>query len=445
MKFKYFLLLYFIALNSSFSQQLEFSGAFTGKGIVFSGEESPFWLHSNQRGRVNELTNFSTVLSGLVKYSVSENSTFSIGVGGLYQDGYNDEVQLDESYIAYTTSWLEAYIGRKQREELYHGLSATNENILWSLNSRPLPGISLRMTRPIYFWKNGGVGFKASLEEFITDDERYVPDTRVHHKSFHLYFNKVRNFEFHVGLEHFVQWAGVSPVHGKLPGDFNSYIKMFAGQEGNDDVGGQEANALGNHLGSYVAGIKTSIDRYNIEIIYNHLFEDGSGRVLRNTPDGRYGIYLVDKTPGKWVEAMMYEFYYTKNQSKSSPTTDGIDNYFNNNLYRSGWTYEQRILGVPFIILDEDRFRVNNNMIAAHHLGIAGVAFDALPYKLLTSYRKNYGSKGSGRLRSDIFSGFLDLKVYQNAFDLSVNFGVDINSVAKPNFGGGIELSKRLF
>src|SRR5690606_21358495 len=101
MKFKYFLLLYFIALNSSFSQQLEFSGAFTGKGIVFSGEESPFWLHSNQRGRVNELTNFSTVLSGLVKYSVSENSTFSIGVGGLYQDGYNDEVQLDESYIAY--------------------------------------------------------------------------------------------------------------------------------------------------------------------------------------------------------------------------------------------------------------------------------------------------------------------------------------------------------
>src|SRR5690606_16390754 len=104
----------------------------------------------------------------------------------------------------------------------------------------------------------------------------------------------------------------------------------------------------------------TSIDDYNIHFIYNHLFEDGSGRRLGNTPDGRYSIYVEDVEDThvkKWVRAIMYELYYTKHQSYTSSGNDGTDNYFNNNLYRSGWTYESRVLGVPFITLDEDRFR----------------------------------------------------------------------------------------
>lgn len=425
--------------------QLQFSGNFTGKGIVYSGEESPFWIHSNQRGRVNEKTNVSAVLSGLSTYNISENARFSLGLGALYQDGYSDELQLDESYLGFENSWLAIHVGRKQRAELYKGLSASNENILWSLNARPMPGISFGTTRPVYFLKSAGLAFQASLEEFITDDERYVKDTRVHHKSFHLIFDKIPNVEFTVGIQHFAQWGGTSPVFGKLPGNFDDYINVFTGREGSDDVGGEEANALGNHLGSYVGGIKTSINNYNVEIIYNHLFEDGSGRSLANTPDGRYGIFVSDREQGRWIDAFMYEFYYTKNQSKNSPTTDGTDNYFNNNLYRSGWTYESRILGVPFIYLDEDRFRVINNKMMAHHIGILGVAFSKLPYKLLSSYRKNYGAKGGGQLRNNILSTYLDLNVYQNLFDVNVQLGADFISDASPNFGGGLQLSKTLF
>ena len=65
-----------------------------------------------------------------------------------------------------------------------------------------------------------------------------------------------------------------------------------------------------------------------------------------NFPDGRYAVYLEDNRDtfwgNSWLKAFIYEFYYTKNQSRSRAGSeeDGSDNYFNNNLYRSGWTYK---------------------------------------------------------------------------------------------------------
>jgi len=446
MKLNLPLILLFLAFSGVNAQQVEFSGTVTTKGVIYSDDESPFWIHSNQRGRVDELTNFSGWVSGLATYKISENAGFELGLGALYQDGYSDKLQLDESYLGFQNNWLVAHVGRKQKTELYHGLSATNQNILWSLNARPLTGISFQTKHPIYFWKNAGLAFEVSLEEFITDEDRYVEDTRVHHKSFHLVFDKIQNFEIKLGVQHFVQWAGTSPEFGKLPGSFNDYLKVFTGSGVSEEVGGgNEINALGNHLGSYVAGIKTTFGKYKVEIIYNSLFEDGSGKRLRNTPDGRYGIFIANKETGKWIDAFMYEFYYTKHQSTTISQEDFIDNYFNNSVYRSGWTYENRILGVPFITLDENRIEINNNTIIAHHFGMDGYIFNKIPYKLISSYRKNYGRWGRNNLRSDILSTYLDLNVWQNVVDVNVQVGADFSSTASPNFGGGFQLSKRFF
>ncbi|MGM1055779.1 MAG: capsule assembly Wzi family protein [Bacteroidota bacterium] len=336
MKIKFLTPLFFLCFSFLNAQEVEFSGSFNTKGLIYSEDESPFWMHSNQQGRVDELSNFSGWINGQAKYQISENAGLELGFGVLYQDGYTDKLQLDESYLAFENSWLSIVAGRKQRAELYNGLSASNQNILWSLNARPLPGIQISTTRPIFFKNNKGIGFKATLEEYLMDDERYVDNTRLHHKSFHLVYKTSENFQVTAGLQHFVQWGGTSPDFGQLPDSFSDYINVVTGKEGDDTVGGQEANALGNHLGSYEVYIDTKIADYNVQFIYNHLFEDGSGRVLRNTPDGRYGIYVEDPNPGKWVDAFIYEFYYTKDQSDTDITTDGEDNYFNNNLYRSG-------------------------------------------------------------------------------------------------------------
>ncbi|WP_282018296.1 capsule assembly Wzi family protein [Salegentibacter mishustinae] len=431
------------------AQNIEISGQVNVTGLIYSDEHSPFWLHTNQRGRIDELTNFSGFISTHGLYNLSENSNLEFGLGALYQDGYADKIQLDEAYLSFNNSWLGIVVGRKQREELYRGLSATNQSVLWSLNARPLPGIRFFTKRPIFFKNNRGLGFQASYEEYLMDDERFVENTRLHHKSFHLVYRSSPKFQISAGLRHFVQWGGTHPEFGDLPSDFEAYTRAITGRGAGEDTGDgiseQEINGLGNHLGSYEINIKTILAGYNVELIYNHLFEDGSGSLLRNTPDGRYGIFIEDPAAplNSWFQAVMYEFYYTKNQSKNTPTTDGEDNYFNNNLYRSGWTYENRVLGLPFITLGPDRFRIANNKILAHHIGLSGMAFNKVPYRFLGSFRKNYGAKGSANTNGKhVLSTYLDLNLLQNVVNLNLQLGSDFSETEGPNFGAGVSISK---
>ncbi|WP_373056170.1 hypothetical protein [Zunongwangia sp. H14] len=444
-----------IALNLFFSffiflasgQDLEYDLSLNGFGNAYSGEESPFWLHTNKRGRLDETANFATWVNGIARNYFNNEAFLEVGMGFLFQDGYVDRLRFDESYIRFQNSWLKATAGRKQEEELYRGLSATNKNMAWSLNSRPLLGISIETARPIFIANNRGLGFTASYAEYIMDDDRFVKDTRVHHKSFNLIYKFSGNFKLSAGLQQYVQWAGTSPEYGKLNSSFKDYINVFLGLK--DDVEGREENAAGNQIGVYEVKLDTEIDEYQIKLVYNHLFEDGSGRMLYNTPDGRYGVYIEDTyklSEKAWVKAIMYELYYTLDQSRGSGTTDGEDNYFVHNLYKSGWTYEHKVIGVPYITMNEERTRVYNNTLVAHHLALTGMAFNEYLYKLVMSYRLNYGYKGNQELDNTIFSTFLDAEVYNfNNFIIDVQLGADFISDAPANIGAGVKLSKKLY
>lgn len=437
-------LLYFSTLT--YGQVLEFSGKVLGTGLFYNGEHSPFWMHTNTRGRIDEETEFSGLVSVQVRNRINEDTFLEFGTGMLYHDGFSSRLQIDESYLRFQSHWWELILGRKQRREAYAGLSATNENILWSLNARPLPGFGFHTLRPVFFNGSSGLGIEGSWEEFFMDDQRYVLKTRLHHKMFNLVYRPSEALQLLAGLHHFVQWGGHHPEHGELPAAFIDYLRVISGREGEEGVDGQEINALGNHLGSYQLQLRTRLGEYKLELIYNHLFEDGSGRVLANTPDGRYGIFVKESRADGWMSALLYEFYYTRNQSANSPGTDGVDNYFNNNRYRSGWTYHSRIIGLPFFGLFQDRFRVKNNKIIVHHLGVSGTGFGRYPYKFLASYRKNYGSKISGNYRKHhMLSTYLEVELWSDLLDLNFQLGADFNAIAAPNFGAAVQLRRSLF
>ena len=214
---KRFPLLIFFFISGLQAQYFDYSASVDLQGIYSSEEHSPFWMHSNQRGRIDESTTMAGWTNVSARYFITSDSFLESGIGGAYQNGYADKFFLDEYYISFESPHLTAFIGRKQREELYQGLSASNENILWSLNARPLPGVGFEIEEPIMLWPRAGLGIKASWEEYITDDDRYVDNLRVHHKSFHVVFNKIRNVELIFGIQHFAQWAGFSPDYGRLP------------------------------------------------------------------------------------------------------------------------------------------------------------------------------------------------------------------------------------
>ena len=452
MRFSYLLFLLILINYNSFGQA-EYQFNVDGQGQLYSGDTSPFWMHTNYRGRLDEKSHVFGLFSPKMLINLDGDYSAEFGLGVLYKDGFDDGVKLDEAYFSFQSPKVGLVIGKKQRRDLFQGLSATNENILWSLNSNPMPGFRIFSRDPIFIHEDHGIGFMASLEEYLMDDDRYIKDTRLHHKSIHLVYRSESDFEIAMGVQHFVQWAGYSEEFGDLPDSFDDYIRIFTGMASENDVGnGQEVNALGNQIGSYEIKLKTKIRDVDFQFLYNHIFEDASGMKGGNFPDGRYAVYFEDNRDtfwgNSWLKALMYEFYYTKNQSRSrkSSEVDGADNYFNNNLYRSGWTYRNQVIGVPFILLNENRFRIGTNILTVHHLGLRGELFDKLPYRFLLSYRKNYGVKDSFFAQTrEVFSTLVELDIINKEYMLKAQFGADIKSYDSSNFGIGINFSKTIF
>lgn len=443
-----FLLLLLIVVVAPIYSQVEFSGKVDLNGFYSSKETLPFWFYSNQRGRISDSTNFAGLISGKMNYEISEHSSLEVGGGLFYDDKFSDEVFLDELYADLQWKKLELIIGRKQKEEFYNGLSATNENFAWSLNARPLPGIQFRTSAPIFFNENEKLGLEFSWNEFWMGNDRYVKGARLHYKSLYLIYNFENDWHLKAGIKHFAQWGGESPLWGPQPTSFSEYLRVFAGREGGEDaLETDQINVVGSHLGTYELYLKKHYSDFSLSFIYNHFFEDGSGSRYANFPDGRYGIFYETKDETNLIYSAIYEFYYTKNQSQNSSSPHKNDFYFWNGVYRSGWTYKNRILGVPFFDFDPSIPQIVGNKFTAHHIGVSGklssVSSHSLPYKFLVSHVHKEGTllKDYPVHRNELYLNY-EVGLVQKPFELDLLLGSEFSNVASPIFGAGLSLSK---
>ncbi|MCH4821972.1 capsule assembly Wzi family protein [Gramella lutea] len=422
-------------------------------------------MYTNQRGRVSKDTDFSGWITGRMNYEISSETSLEMGVGFIYQNGYLNNDYIDELYLDFQNSWIQVIAGRKQQKELYGGLSATNENMAWSLNARPLPGVRFHSLRPVYLNKKQSLGIEFSWEEYSMGADRYVKGTRLHTKRLYFISNLKKGWQLKLGIRHFAQWGGTSPRWGKQPTGFKDYLKIVAGREGGaESTPGDQINVIGSHLGTYELYLNKNFRKGELKIIYNHFFEDGSGSRFENFPDGRYGVFYSSEDDGSILKSIMYEFFYTKNQSQTAPYL--FDYYFMNGVYASGWTYQNRVVGLPLLTTNyyEDyppgiqNIRVGNNSIIAHHLGLAGKFLKKFPYKLLMTYRKNYGHyrnkgyegydyfpaddpRGLVKLDKNVFSTRLDIDIPFDFANLSLILGGDF-SKSQNVIGTGLSLSK---
>ena len=414
------------------------------QGLGTVKEDLPFWMQHNKRGRIKPNTNFLGVLGAKAAHRWGNSSLLEAGAGMFFEDGQG-ELKLDELYLRYQNRWVELVLGVKQDEVEFAGLSATNRSILRSLNTRPMPGAQLKSSGPIMVFPKAGLGFEFAIEKYFMDDERFINDSRLHHKSLHIVVQPVRKFILKAGLRHYVMWAGNSEVLGPQPSSFEDYIRVFIGWNGGaGSFEGDQQNSLGNSLGSYEVTLSTMWQEYAISLLWNSIFEDGSGMRLGNTPDGRYGLFVEDTHKKGWIHSLMYEFYYTKHQSHTTTGIHKYDNYFNNIIYQSGWTYHGQTIGVPFFTPRASGMGIDNNVFTAHHLGIGGVAFEQLPFRFLTSYRRNYGLSNMNfdAFTKDppeqVFSSMLELSIPFSRLMLNVQLGSDFSNDTGPRLGAGV-------
>jgi hypothetical protein len=389
---KYPLLVLFISsLSAALAQDTNWTAQLSASGIYTSNDVNPFWFTTNTNAQFGDQTSFSLLGEVTGSYPFTEKASLIAGAAFYYRNEVPDEFQRRDLYLQYKNPWLKVTLGAKKDTIRAQGLSATNKDILRSGNSRPLGGLLLEAPSPLKLSKIFSVDW--AIAHYQLNDDRYVDDVRLHYKRLGLVTKLNPNNKITAQISHYAQWAGNSPDLGKLPSDFKAFTNVFFAK-GASDIPTEADNALGSHLGSYLLDYERETAIGTFSIYHEHPFEDGSGSGWANIPDGIWGIHFQAKER-LFLSGVLYEYVHTKNQSYNSYS--GADNYFNNGVYRSGWSYEKQLIGMPFfiydpsLVIDMGTQPIISNRIQLHHVGLTGW-WHSLEWTIKTSYVMHSGT-----------------------------------------------------
>ena len=434
-------------LSSQEQDDITFSGGVEAFGYA-SNEDLPFWTFTNTYGRLGPETNGLVYAFAKADFALSPNSSILIKASGVARDGIDPNVQRAELYASFKNAWIDVTVGSKDVTDNTYELSSVRRNILFSSNTRALPGVIIKNAKSVRLFKNFSVD--GTIAHFLLNDDRFVDNVNVHYKNLYFNWDISNKSSLRFGLQHVAQWGGTSPLRGEQPDGFSDFAKIFFGSGGGDNADfGDQVNALGNHIGSYSIEYKRrNTDAVDFDVYYQSLFEDRSGIELNNFPDGVWGISVSPKA-SKLFKTFLYEYVQTVSQSGSPRAVDmagnqqsGGDNYFINGTYRSGWTYEGRTIGLPFITVVANPEGVDpntNNRSIAHHLGVAG-GFWKLDYILKLTYLENLGTFAVPRSPRDtfVYSYFKTLLPVENIGVFSAEIGADFNEDRDTFFAAGL-------
>lgn len=423
-------------------------------GLVSTGEYSPFWLQSNQYGKISSCPASSNLLIGFSKEFKSSKKLFDYGfkANTLVQTNFSKStVYFHEYYAKARFSVFDLVMGA--REEQYGNQDSTlsSGGFLFSKNARPMPKIFVGIEHfyPVPF-TNGFLEIKGGLSHGWFTDNIYTTGLLLHHKFAYLKIGGKLPVHFQYGLDHVAQWGGnvPNPLYGRQPIGLKDFKSVFLAKSGGS--GGESINTLGNHIISQSMRLDIDINEYKIAGYWQNLSEDGPFRLIgitMNAPDGLWGFSIRNKN-FPFIKGFLYEYLNTTDQSGPYHDKDGVvygggDSYFTNYVYGNGWSYHSRIIGTPFIesAIYNKNGEVNtlNNRVQVHHFGIEGDV-SGFDYKLSTSFSKNYGTYSSNP-NSDVipnFSSSLQInKQFQSLKNIEIRctLGADIGNLYRNSFG----------
>jgi hypothetical protein len=243
-----------------------------------------------------------------------------------------------------------------------------------------------------------------------------------------------------------------------MPSGLKNYIRYVTGAAGGDDfLGTDRLNAAGSQLGSYLFSLEKDFTKCHIELRATHPFEDGSGMGFENVRDNLYTFYWRKNAPGTLLDEWVVEYLYTKNQSgaPSIEREDGVrvdhirggDNYFNNGVYSSGFSYKSQSMGTPLFgpLQFNEQGKVigfSNNRVSAFHLGAKGTLSTTLSWKTMLTYTRNFGTYGTAfsPMRQQFYSlAQLSWKSPKHPLMLSALAGYDSGKLLPQNLGAGLQ------
>ncbi len=456
-------------------------------GTIASEDYQPLWLKANRFGAItNQKADLSThilitnnhILSKATGTGNGDTSKRNLpgyiayGVD-LYNNNHFENTFLQEAYIKAGIKNWELRGGRYKEIVGEVDPFLSSGSLAISGNAMPIPKISIASTRYIDVpYTKGWLQFKARFGHGWLGKTNYVKGSFLHEKSFYLKIGK-QKFNAYAGLNHFAQWGGTHPS-GKAPSRFKDYLYIIAGGKGNaaDPVYQQGpidiANAVGNHLIIPDIGFSLKANTSIFKLYTQTIFEKGKGRSA-NERDRLVGLKVLsrDRLVGfswengknNWLRKVVLEGLFTKYQG-GPVLYVGQDNYYNNATYRTGWVYQDKIIGTPLFITRNDalkfhskidtsgvsNYNITSNRVNGVHLGFSGYVANNLTYRMLTTYIQHYGN-----YNNNIFDPkkkqlhFLLEGSYQvsKAVNLTAAVGLD-NGDLSNNTGGSLKIEWQL-
>jgi hypothetical protein len=458
--------------------------------VVSSDSTTPFWIRSNQYGAVPVGSPGAIFFGKLLRdYTKSDSLTsrpkrfdwgFVLNPVAMADPQNKFKIVLPEAHFKLRWRRAEFYVGRR-RDIVGIGDSTLSSGFfIGSGNSIPIPKIQIATIGyvPLGFTKNF-VAINAGFAHGWINNPPYIEDARLHQKYIYIKLGKPSYaVKLYFGGNHQVLWAGRSEylkqrpelaLNGELPSSwsfFPNVVFAYTSKEWYKRTGytSFDSYRVGNHLGTFDAGVEATISGRKLLFYHQHPYEDVSGILFQNIPDGLWGINYalnVDKYRpwGITLTRLTAEFLTTKDQSGATfyvpgSTYQGRDNYFNHAQYTEGWSYFGKAVGTPFIMPENDLKKVArefvmyfpNNRLNVWYLGAQMVYRENVLITMKTSYSRNFGVIAfpfSSPLSQ--FSGLISAQFPMPAWYktyVTVKLSSDFGGLLAHNIGGYIGIKK---
>jgi hypothetical protein len=333
-------------LNAQFLDSLQVQA---GTAVTVAGKDYlPLWLIANRFGVISDQQfDFSTHLKATNAHQFGK---IAVDYGlDLYNNDHLRKFILQEGYARakYRNMTLAAGRFKQVIGEIDPELSSGSLGV--SGNALPIPKISFMVDYTNVPFTNGWIQFKGQISHGWMGNDQFMKHAYLHEKNFYLRVGK-RKFKLYGGIQHYAVWGGSREDFLTADRSLAGFFNVLLVKEANDGTvfGSIAPNRAGDHRGVLEAGAEWENDDLKINLNNQTPFDMGQGIDARNI-DRLLSLNIINKKPGAKLKKVVLEFIYTK-QMNDFYAQRYRESYYNNGIYRTGWEYNDNIIGTPLFV-----------------------------------------------------------------------------------------------